>query len=36
VPLIVVAAAVRLLFRALKPRKRRKSPVIDRLRARFA
>ena len=35
-PLIVVAAAVRLLFRALKPRKRRKSPVIDRLRARFA
>ncbi|MBB3871079.1 LptF/LptG family permease [Brevundimonas mediterranea] len=35
-PLIVVAAAMRLLFRALKPRKRRERPVLDRLRARFA
>ncbi len=35
-PIVVAAIALRLLFRALKPRKRRVWPVYERLKARFA
>jgi lipopolysaccharide export system permease protein len=34
-PLVAVALAARLLFRALKPRRRREHPIIDRMRAQF-
>lgn len=36
VPLIAAAIALRLLFRALKPRRRRQWPALERLKARFA
>jgi len=35
-PIIAAAVALRLLFRALKPRRRRALPGVDRLKARFA
>ena len=35
-PVIATAIALRLLFRALKPRRSRSWPAIDRLKARFA
>jgi lipopolysaccharide export system permease protein len=35
-PLVAAAVALRLLFRALKPRKRRVWPAVERLKARFA
>ena len=36
VPLLAIAVALRVLFRALKPRRRREWPVLARLQARFA
>jgi lipopolysaccharide export system permease protein len=35
-PLVAVAVALRVLFRALKPRKRREWPIVTQFRARFA
>jgi len=35
-PIVVTAIALRLLFRALKPRRRRKNTALDRLKARVA
>ncbi|MDP3800594.1 MAG: LptF/LptG family permease [Phenylobacterium sp.] len=35
-PIVAVAVALRLLFRALKPRRRRAWPAYERLKARFA
>ncbi|TAJ55519.1 LptF/LptG family permease [Brevundimonas sp.] len=35
-PIVATAIALRLLFRALKPRRRRAWPALDRLKARFA
>ena len=35
-PLVAAALALRLLFRALKPRRRRARPALDRMKARFA
>jgi lipopolysaccharide export system permease protein len=35
-PLIATAIALRVLFRGLKPRRRRKWPALERLKARFA
>jgi lipopolysaccharide export system permease protein len=35
-PIVACALAIRLLFRALKPRRRRRWPAYDRLKARFA
>lgn len=35
-PLVAAALALRLLFRALKPRRRRPWPMIDRMKARLA
>lgn len=35
-PIVATAIALRLLFRALKPRRSRAWPVVDRLKARFA
>lgn len=35
-PIVATAVALRLLFRALKPRRRRVWPVLERLKARFA
>lgn len=35
-PLMAAGVALRLLFRALKPRKRRTWPAVERLKARFA
>lgn len=36
IPVIATAVALRLLFRALKPRRRRPWPALERLKARFA
>ena len=36
VPVLAIAVAMRVLFRALKPRRRRQWPILDQLQARFA
>jgi lipopolysaccharide export system permease protein len=35
-PILATAIALRLLFRALKPRRSRAWPMLDQLKARFA